>query len=250
MGGMMAVTGLPGQGPVRAGIAVADSAAGVYAATGVLVALAERERSGEGQWVQTSLLQAQIAMMDFQAARFLVEGSVPPQAGNDHPYQTPMGVYPTRDGHMNIAVGAEGQWRKFCAAIGRPELARDPDYDSAEKRFDRRPALRVVLEEVLRTKSSAEWMEVFEEAGVPAGPIYQVDEVFSDPQVQALGVAAPVHHPVLGDIRVVAQPIILSRTPAGVETPTPDAGDHSAEILAELGYDEPEVARLKAARVI
>ena len=162
MGGLMAVTGLPGQGPVRAGIAVADSAAGVYAAVGVLVALAERERSGEGQWVQTSLLQAMIAMMDFQAARYLVEGGVPPQAGNDHPYQTPMGVYATRDGHINIAVAAEGQWRKFCEAIGRPELGTDPAYDSIEKRFAQRPALRAIIEDVLRTQPSAEWIAVFE----------------------------------------------------------------------------------------
>jgi crotonobetainyl-CoA:carnitine CoA-transferase CaiB-like acyl-CoA transferase len=250
MGGLMAVTGLPGQGPVRAGIAVADSAAGVYAAVGVLVALAERERSGEGQWVQTSLLQAMIAMMDFQAARYLVEGSVPPQAGNDHPYQTPMGVYATRDGHINIAVGAEGQWRKFCEAIGRPELGTDPAYDSIEKRFSQRPALRAITEEALRTKSSAEWMAAFDAAGVPAGPIYAVDEVFADPQVQHLGITAPVHHPTLGDIRLVGQPVELSRTPPGVATPTPEPGEHTAEILTELGYDETGVARLKAAQIV
>jgi crotonobetainyl-CoA:carnitine CoA-transferase CaiB-like acyl-CoA transferase len=250
MGGLMAVTGLPGQGPVRAGIAVADSAAGVYAAVGVLVALAERERSGEGQWGQTSLLQAMIAMMDFQAARYLVEGSVPPQAGNDHPYQTPMGVYATRDGHINIAVGAEGQWRKFCEAIGRPELGTDPAYDSIEKRFSQRPALRAITEEALRTKSSAEWMAAFDAAGVPAGPIYAVDEVFADPQVQHLGITAPVHHPTLGDIRLVGQPVELSRTPPGVATPTPEPGEHTAEILTELGYDETGVARLKAAQIV
>ena len=250
MGGLMAVTGLPGQGPVRAGIAVADSAAGVYAAVGVLVALAERERSGEGQWVQTSLLQAMIAMMDFQAARYLVEGSVPPQAGNDHPYQTPMGVYATRDGHINIAVAAEGQWRKFCEAIGRPELGTDPAYDSIEKRFQQRPALRALIEDVLRTKNSAHWTAAFEAVGIPAGPIYAMDEVFADPQVQHLGIAAPVHHPVLGDIRLVGQPIEMSRTSPGVATPTPEPGQHTAEILAELGYDEATVAHLKAARVI
>jgi len=250
MGGLMAVTGLPGQGPVRAGIAVADSAAGVYAAVGVLAALAERERSGEGQWVQTSLLQAMIAMMDFQAARYLVEGSVPPQAGNDHPYQTPMGVYATRDGHINIAVAAEGQWRKFCEAIGLPELGTDPAYDSIEKRYAQRPALRAIIEEVLRTKASAEWTAAFEAVGVPAGPIYAMDQVFADPQVQHLGIAAPVHHPTLGDIRLVGQPIDMSRTPPGVATPTPEPGEHTGEILTELGYDEAAVARLKATRVV
>ena len=200
--------------------------------------------------MQTSLLQAMIAMMDFQAARYLVEGSVPPQAGNDHPYQTPMGVYATRDGHINIAVAAEGQWRKFCEAIGRPELGTDPAYNSIEKRFQQRPALRALIEGVLRTRNSAHWTAAFEAVGIPAGPIYAMDEVFADPQVQHLGIAAPVHHPVLGDIRLVGQPIEMSRTSPGVVTPTPEPGQHTAEILAELGYDEATVAHLKAARVI
>jgi crotonobetainyl-CoA:carnitine CoA-transferase CaiB-like acyl-CoA transferase len=246
MGGMMSVTGLPGQGPVRAGIAVADSAAGLYGAIGALVALQERAVSGKGQWVQTSLLEAQIAMMDFQAARFLVEGTVPPQAGNDHPYSTPMGVYATRDGHINIGVGAEGHWQSFCKAIGRPELAGDPAYDSMDKRFAKRPELRVLIEDILTTQDSAHWLAAFEKAAVPAGPIYAVDAMFDDPQVGHLGIAQAVSHPVLGDIRVVGEPVGLSRTPAAVATPTPEAGEHNGEILAELGYDAAAITRLKA----
>ncbi|WID96561.1 CaiB/BaiF CoA-transferase family protein [Bosea vestrisii] len=246
MGGMMSVTGLPGQGPVRAGIAVADSAAGLYGAIGALVALQERAVSGKGQWVQTSLLEAQIGMMDFQVARYLVEGKVPPQAGNDHPYATPMGVYATRDGHINLGVGAEGHWRSFCGALGRPELTTDPRYDNMEKRFAARPELRVLLEEIMSTRDSADWLAAFEAASVPAGPIYAVDAVFDDPQVQHLGIAQPVHHPKLGDIRVVGEPVSLSRTPASIATPTPDAGDHNHEILAELGFDEAAIAGLKA----
>lgn len=245
MGGMMSVTGLPGQGPVRAGIAVADSAAGLYGAIGALVALQERAVSGLGQWVQTSLLEAQIAMMDFQAARFLVEGKVPPQAGNDHPYSTPMGVYATRDGHINIGVGAEGHWRSFCAAIGHPGLATDPAYDSMEKRFAKRPELRVLIEDILATRDSAEWLAALEAAAVPAGPIYGVDEMFDDPQVRHLGIAQPVSHPALGAFRVIGEPVGLSRTPASVATPTPDAGEHNAEILAELGYDDAAITHLK-----
>ena len=246
MGGMMSVTGLPGQGPVRAGIAVADSAAGLYGAIGALVALQERAVSGKGQWVQTSLLEAQIAMMDFQAARFLVEGTVPPQAGNDHPYSTPMGVYATRDGHINIGVGAEGHWQSFCKAIGHPELAGDPAYDSMEKRFAKRPELRVLIEDILTSQDSAHWLAAFEAAAVPAGPIYAVDAMFDDPQVGHLGIAQAVSHPVLGDIRVVGEPVGLSRTPAAVATPTPEAGEHNGEILAELGYDAAAITRLKA----
>jgi crotonobetainyl-CoA:carnitine CoA-transferase CaiB-like acyl-CoA transferase len=246
MGGMMSVTGLQGQGPVRAGIAVADSAAGLYGAIGALVALQERAVSGKGQWVQTSLLEAQIAMMDFQAARFLVEGTVPPQAGNDHPYATPMGVYATRDGHINLGVGAEGHWRSFCGVLGQPELASDPRYDSVEKRYAARPELRILLEEIMSTQDSAYWLDACEKASVPAGPIYSVDAMFDDPQVQHLGIAQPVTHPVLGDIRVIGEPVGLSRTPASVVTPTPDAGEHNDEILAELGYDAATIAQMRA----
>ena len=250
MGGLMSVTGLPGQGPVRAGIAVADSAAGLYGAVGALVALQEREVSGLGQWVQTSLLEAQIAMMDFQAARYLVEGKVPPQAGNDHPYSTPMGVYAVRDGHINIGVGAEGHWRSFCGAIGRPELAADPRYDNMEKRLEARPELRELIESILTTEDAQHWLDAFEAAAVPAGPIYTVDAMFDDPQVQHLGIAQPVSHPVIGDYRVVGEPVGLSRTPAGIATPTPDAGDHNDEILAELGYDEAAIAALRTSGAI
>jgi len=250
MGGLMSVTGLPGQGPVRAGIAVADSAAGLYGAVGALVALQEREASGLGQWVQTSLLEAQIAMMDFQAARYLVEGKVPPQAGNDHPYSTPMGVYAVRDGHINIGVGAEGHWRSFCGAIGRPDLADDQRYDDMDKRFAARPELRELIESILTTQDAGHWLDAFEAAGVPAGPIYTVDAMFEDRQVKHLGIAQPVSHPVIGDYRVIGEPVGLSRTPAGVATPTPDAGDHNDEILAELGYDAAAIVALRASGAI
>lgn len=250
MGGMMAVTGLPGQGPVRAGIALADSSAGLYGAVGALVALQERAVSGKGQWVQTSLLEAQIAMMDFQAARYLVEGSVPPQAGNDHPYQTPMGVYRTRDGAINLGVGGEEQWRSFCRAVGRAEWGTDSRYDSTEKRFERRPELREMIEERLSQADSADWLAVMEQHSVPAGPIYGVDEMFDDPQVRHLGIARPLAHPELGAIRVVGQPVTLSRTPCAVTEPTPAAGQHNEAILAELGYDEAGLARLRADGVI
>jgi crotonobetainyl-CoA:carnitine CoA-transferase CaiB-like acyl-CoA transferase len=189
-------------------------------------------------------------MMDFQAARFLVEGTVPPQAGNDHPYSTPMGVFPTKDGHINIAVAADGQWRRFCQAIGRHDLAEDPDYEDNTKRFARRPALRAAIEATLGTMTSAEVLAALEEAGVPAGPIYQVDEVFLDPQVRHLGIAELVRHPLLGDIRLVGEPVALSRTPAKIDTPTPEPGEHTRELLEELGFDEAAVARLRTAGAV
>jgi crotonobetainyl-CoA:carnitine CoA-transferase CaiB-like acyl-CoA transferase len=250
MGGMMGVTGVPGQGPMRAGAAVADTTSGIYAATGILVALAERERSGRGQWVATSLLEAQIALMDFQAARYLVEGEVPPQSGNDHPYVTPMGVVATADGHLNLGVGGDSQWRAFCAAIGHADWADHPDYATPEARFAHRPQLWAALAPVFAARSTTEWVDLLEAAGVPAGPIYTMDEVFADPQVQHLGMAAPVHHPVRGDTRLVAQPIKMSRTPPAVTRSAPDAGAHTDEVLAEYGLSPDEISALRAQNAI
>ena len=250
MGGLMWVTGMPGSGPMRAGVAVADSSAGVYAATGILIALAERQQSGRGQWVQTSLLQAQIAMMDFQAARYLVDGVAPSQAGNDHPYSTPMGVFPTADGFINIGVGGDGQWRALCVALGRPELGTAADYATNDMRLRNRPKLTALLADIFKTKPSAQWLELLEQQGVPAGPIYKVDEVFADPQVQHLGIAEPLHHPTRGDVRVVGQPITMSRTPAKVVSPLPDAGAHTDEILRGLGYSATEIKDFHTKKIV
>jgi crotonobetainyl-CoA:carnitine CoA-transferase CaiB-like acyl-CoA transferase len=250
MGGLMWVTGMPGGGPVRAGIAVADVSAGIYAATGILIALAERERSGRGQWVQTSLLEAQIALMDFQAARYLIDRIVPGQAGNDHPYSTPMGAFETSDGFINIGVGGDGQWRAFCVALGQPDLAKAPEYATLDLRFRNRPKLTAILSDIFKTKSSSHWLDKLEQRGVPAGPIYRLDEVFADPQVEHLGIAAPLHHPTRGDIRVVGQPIGLSRTPASVDAALPELGAHTDKILRDAGYSNAEIADFHARKIV
>ncbi|MET0967985.1 MAG: CaiB/BaiF CoA-transferase family protein [Tardiphaga sp.] len=250
MGGLMWLTGLPEQGPVRAGIAVADSTAGIYAATGILVALAEREKSGLGQWVQTSLLEAQIALCDFQAARYLVDRVVPPQAGNDHPYSTPMGLMRTRDGFINIGVGGDGQWKALCAALDLPGLAAHSDYATQNDRFHNRAALMQMLAPLFLAKTSADLLTLLERHSVPAGPVYRMDEVFADPQVRHLGIAQSVHHPVLGDIELVGQPVGLSRTPASITAPIPNKGAHSAAVLAEAGLAEDEIDALRRAGVV
>jgi crotonobetainyl-CoA:carnitine CoA-transferase CaiB-like acyl-CoA transferase len=250
MGGLMALTGNPGEGPMRAGAAVADSSSGLYAAIGILTALEERHSSGKGQWIQTSLLQAQIAMMDFQAARYLVDGKVPQQAGNDHPYATPMGVIKTKNGHINLGVGGDGHWLKLADALEQPNWRDDPEFLTGENRFKNREEIWQMLRPVFATKTSEEWMDLLNEYGVPAGPIYSMDQLFEDPQVQHLKVAQPVEHHARGTTRLVAQPITLSRTPASITKSAPDAGEHTNEILRQFGFDEMQITQLHDEQVI
>jgi crotonobetainyl-CoA:carnitine CoA-transferase CaiB-like acyl-CoA transferase len=250
MGGLMSITGLPGQGPVRVGIPIADLCAGLFAAQGILVALLERERSGEGQWIQTSLLQAQVFMLDFQAARWLVDHEVPKQAGNNHPTSIPTGVFPTADGHINIAAAGQPIWQRFCAAIGQEALARDPAYATPAERSKNRDRLNAAIAEVTRRRPSAHWIEALNGAGVPCGPINTIDQVFADPQIRHLGMAQPVRSHERGDTELVGQPVIMSRTPSRIRMPPPTMGEHTDEILAELGYDDARIAKLRGAGVI
>jgi crotonobetainyl-CoA:carnitine CoA-transferase CaiB-like acyl-CoA transferase len=250
MGGLMSITGLPGQGPVRVGIPVADLCAGLLAAQGILIALLEREVSGEGQWVQSSLLQAQVFMLDFQATRWLVDREVPGQAGNDHPTSIPTGVFPTADGHINIAVAGQAIWHRFCRAIGHEELIENQAYASAAGRSSNRAALNAELAAITRRQPSAHWIELLNRAGVPCGPINSIDQVFADPQVRHLGLAQPVHSHERGDTELVGQPILMSRTPSRIRTPPPLMGEHTEEILGELGYDRAQIEALRAAEVL
>jgi formyl-CoA transferase len=250
MGGLMSITGLPGQGPVRVGIPVADLGAGIFCAMGILVALLEREVSGEGQWVQSSLLGAQISLLDFQAARWLIAKDVPGQAGNDHPTSIPTGVFPTSDGHINIAAAGEHIFARFCQTVGLTRLLEDPQFADAASRSKNRLAINQIISEVTRQQSSSDLIAKLNQAGVPCGPINRMDQVFADPQVKHLGMAAPVHHETLGDIAVVNQPVKLSRTPSHIAHPTPEKGEHTEQVLKEYGYDDKAIAGFRARKIV
>jgi crotonobetainyl-CoA:carnitine CoA-transferase CaiB-like acyl-CoA transferase len=250
MGGLMSVTGLPGGEPTRAGIPVSDLAAGLYLAIGVLVALHDRNRTGSGRWVQTSLLESMIAMMDFQAARWTIDKEVPEPAGNHHPTSVPMGCFATADGYVNIG-GADGRLlRSLCEVVGLPWLPADPRFDSLARRSANRAELNALIGARLRTRSTAEWVAAMNEAGVPCGPVYRMDEVFADPQVTYLAMTGAVEHPVLGRLDIVRNAVRMTDAPPTVRAPSPEHGAHTGEVLGELGYLPADVERLRADGVI
>jgi crotonobetainyl-CoA:carnitine CoA-transferase CaiB-like acyl-CoA transferase len=250
LSGIMSVTGQPGGGPMRVGCAVADVGGGLLAALGILTALLEREVSGEGQWVQSSLLQAAIQLLDFQAARYTMLGEVADQQGNDHPTSMPTSAYKTADGYMNVAASGSQMWKRLCQVLEKPELFDHPDYADADGRARNRKALNAAIEKQLVRKTTAEWTEILNRAGIPSGPIYRMDQVFADPQVKHLGVAVEVESPKLGKYKIINQPVKLSRTPAKLVTATPERGAHTDEVLREAGFDDAAIADLRKQGII
>jgi len=250
MGGLMSITGLPGQGPVRAGIPVADLCAGILCAQGILLALIERQQSGEGQWVTTSLLQAQVFMLDFQASRWLNDGVVPGQAGNNHPTSIPTGVFKTRDGYINIGASGQKIWERLCRVIEAEELISNLAFATAALRSANRDALNREIDRRLAIADSATWLERLNEAGVPSGPINSIDQVFADPQVEHLGMVESIASPHYQPLRLIGQPMRLSRSESGVRLRPPEPGEHTAEILGGLGYGVEEIDDLKHRGVV
>jgi crotonobetainyl-CoA:carnitine CoA-transferase CaiB-like acyl-CoA transferase len=249
MSGIMSVTGIPGQGPVRVGVAVTDIMAGAFLAQGILIALLDREVSGEGRWVQTSLIEAGITLLDFQATRWTMDKKVPPQEGNYHPTNVPMGLFPTADGFLNLSATGRN-FQKFCKLIDREKAATDPRFATAGLRSRNKEALNELIGTALRAKTSREWFEMMVEAGIPCGPVYNIRDVFADPQVETLRIKRPVTHPRLGDIDLIAQPCEMTGFDREIRKATPDLGEHNDEILQSLGYDSDAIEKLKAARVI
>ncbi|MAA91776.1 MAG: formyl-CoA transferase [Deltaproteobacteria bacterium] len=250
MGGLMSITGEPGRGPMRVGIPIADLTAGLFCAQGILLALMERQHSGEGQWLHTSLLQAQVFMLDFQAARWLCAGEVPGQAGNNHPTSIPTGVFKTADGAINLAVAGETIWVRFAETLGKPEWLENPKFIDSPSRSKNRDLLNQEIEKVTLQKTSREWVELFEKREVPCGPIYQINEVFEDPQVQHLGIAQQAESLTFGKTRLVGQPLNLTRTPSRITRHPPGRGEHTSEILSELGLNKSEIQDLQSKNVI
>jgi crotonobetainyl-CoA:carnitine CoA-transferase CaiB-like acyl-CoA transferase len=251
MGGLMSVTGRAGDGPMRVGIPIADLCAGHFCALGIMSALLEREATGEGQWVQTSLLESQIAMLDFQAAQWLIDRKVPTQSGNEHPLTVPTGVFATQDGHLNIAAIGQNMWTRLCEAMGLQHLVTEPGLGSDPERVQNRERVNAAVGAVFATRTTAEWTELLIRAGVPCGPIHSIDQVFADPQVQQLGMAWPMPHPELGDISLVRTPFRLSgHTETTPPRAAPHQGDQTDSILRELGYSEARIAELRAAFVV
>jgi crotonobetainyl-CoA:carnitine CoA-transferase CaiB-like acyl-CoA transferase len=249
MGGHMMVTGEPGRGPMRSGAAISDVTAGLLCANGVLTALLEREVSGEGQWIDTSLLEALIFLLDFQAARWTMQQVLPKQLGNNHPTHSPMGVFKTRDGHVTLAP-MPAMWPKFCAALGADELVAREEYATADARYHNRPALNTEIDAVTATRTTGEWVDLMNGAGIPCGPIYSLDQTFDDPQIRHLGIAQTIDSPELGPTTIIGQPIHMSRTPNRMVSASPAFGVDTEEILAEIGFDAAQIADLRSREVI
>ncbi len=250
MGGLMSITGAPGEGPMRVGIPVADLTAGLFCAMGILTALLERHASGKGQWVQTSLLQAQVFMLDFQAARYVMNGEVPKQAGNNHPTSIPTGVFATQNGHINIAVSGDVIWQRFCKIMDRLDWSADPRFENEQKRSENRDELNRQIAALIAQKTSEDWVELLSESGIPAGPIYDMAGVFSDPQVEHLQIAKDISTTAFGDTKMIAQPVHLSRTPSEFVVGPPERGEQNDEILAELGFTADQISDYRNRNVI
>ncbi|HSB90521.1 MAG TPA: CoA transferase [Anaerolineales bacterium] len=251
LGGFMSVTGPLDGEPYRAGIAIADLAAGMFAASAVLAALFARERMGEGQRIDVSLLDSEVALMSYVASNYLVSGEPPRRYGNGHPNIVPYQSFPAQDGYFAFAAGNDGQWARFCEAVGKPEWSADERFATNGARVRNRQAVATMLSDLFRTRPAAAWMELCESIGIPSAPIQTVDQVFRDPQVVARGLRMEVDHPSAGRVPLVASPLRIPTSPTQVFRAPPLLGQHTDEILVDvLGCAADQIAAWRKAGVI
>lgn len=241
MAGLMSITGHSEQGPVRAGIPVIDLSAGGFTAQAVLIALLDREVTGKGTWVTTSLLESMIAMLDFQATRWLMKGDVATQAGNNHPTAIPSGLFPSSDGQILIAAAGDRLWERFCKTVGAEHLFEDPKYLTGADRLAQRDKLNDEIARITIQQSSQYWFDLFSEAGIPCGPINTIDKVFADKQVQHIGMTVETTHPQIGDMTLVAQPYNIQGYDKQIRRPPPTLGENTDEILKSLDFSDAEI---------
>ena len=250
MGGLMGITGEEGGPPVKVGVAITDICAGMFAAFAILAALRVRDRAGQGQWIDAGMLDGQLAWLTYQAGFYFATGENPRRLGSAHPSIVPYQAFRSADGYINVAVGSEGIWERFCAALDREDFAADPRFRTNPDRVAHREVLLPELQDILAAQPTAHWRNVFDAAGVPNGPIYLLSELFADPQVQHRGLVVEMEHPAAGRIRQTGIPVRLSVTPGSIRTPPPQLGEHTDAILSELGYDGAAIARLRQDGVV
>jgi CoA:oxalate CoA-transferase len=251
MGGLISITGEPGRPPVRVGTSIGDLSSALFTVIGILAALHHRERTGEGQFVDIAMLDCQAALLENAVARYAVTGEVPQPLGSRHPSITPFQIFTSKDGYLVIAIGNDATWSKFCGYVDRTELATDPRFATNPARTDNQPELELVLNEIFQQKTTDEWLDGLESVGIPSGPIQNVEQVIQHPQIKAREMMTEVTHPVAGPALMPASPIKLSETPARVEHPSPELGEHNETVLRELlGMSDEKIAALVESGVL
>jgi len=250
MGGMMSITGEPDGPPMKVGVAIADISGGMFAGFGIMLALFHREKTGKGQWVDTSLLDSQIAWLTYRAGEFFASGKLPEKVGSGHPMIVPYQAFKAKDEYINIAAGNDQLWKRFCKVINMENIMDDPKFVTNAKRVENRKELIAILSKIIETKTGAEWLKLLEDAGIPAGPIYTLDKLFSDPQVLHRKMVVELAHPKAGKIKVTGVPVKLSDAPGEITAPPPLLGQHNKEVLKDLGYSAEEIEKLIADKVV